>query len=277
MRFLITILLCCLAIFAQTLRADEPAAEEQKTLNILFIGNSFTYSNDLPRMIQGLANSRGRKIEVEMQAPGGCTLEKHWQDGKAAELIKSKQWDYVVLQEHSDGPINNLKGMKEFAGKFDELIKKQGAKTVLFMTWARQDKAPTQRKITTGYEETAKELGATLVPVGLAWQKATSGNKSLTLHSADKHHPNEQGSYLAACVFFSMLVDPKNDGLPGNLVFNGKTLANITDGDARRLQRFAREAIREEKGKQEAAAEKEKKKEEGKPAEEGKKKEKDKK
>jgi hypothetical protein len=275
MRFLLTISLFLLAIFAQPLRADEPAAkEEQKTLNILFIGNSFTYSNDLPRMIQGLANSRGRKIEIEMVAPGGCTLEKHWQDGKAAETIKSKQWDYVVLQEHSDGPTNNLKSMKEYAGKFDELVKKQGAKTVLFMTWVRQDKAATQRKVATAYEETAKELDATLVPVGLAWQKATSGNKSVTLHSADKHHPNEQGSYLAACVFFSALIDPKNDGLPGNLAYNGKTLSNISDSDARRLQRFAREAIREEKAKLEAAAEKEKKKEEEKAAEEGKEKDK---
>ena len=105
--------------------------------------------------------------------------------------------------------------MKEYAGKFHELIKKQGAKTVLFMTWARQDKPATQRRIAIAYEETAKELGATVVPVGLAWQKARSASKPFTLHAADKSHPNEQGSYLTACVFFGTLDRSENRGPAG--------------------------------------------------------------
>ena len=160
----------------------------------------------------------------------------------------------VVLQESSAGPLENPKSMKEYAGKLNELIKKQGARTVLFMTWARQDKAATQRKIAIAYEETAKELGTTVVPVGLAWQKTLSGSKPPTLHAADKLHPNEVGSYLTACVFFAALVDPKIDGLPGKLVFNGSTLTNISVADAARLQRAAREAVQEEKDKQDSAA-----------------------
>ena len=72
---------------------------------------------------------------------GGWSLEKHWQDGKAAELIGGKKWDAVVLQEQSLGPLENPAVLKEYVKKFDELIKKQGAKTVLFMTWARQEQA----------------------------------------------------------------------------------------------------------------------------------------
>jgi hypothetical protein len=90
--------------------------------------------------------------------------------------------------------------------------------------------------------------------VGIAWQKALAANKPFILHAADKSHPNEQGSYLTACVFFVMLIDPKTDGLPGRLVFNGKTLTNISTADAARLQRLAREAVREEKGKQGSTA-----------------------
>jgi hypothetical protein len=248
------IILCiALAISStKTLRADEPAGGSAEPLKILFLGNSFTYSNDMPHILQGLAASQGRKLEIAVHAPGGCTLEKHWQDGKAKELIDSKKWDYVVLQESSDRPIENLKSMKENAGKLDELIKKQGAKTALFMTWARQDKAATQRRIATAYEETAKQLGATVVPVGLAWQKARGGTKPFTLHAADKNHPNELGSYLAACVFYVALVDRKTEGLPGRLVFNGNVLTNISTADAARLQRAARDAVREEKEKAES-------------------------
>jgi hypothetical protein len=244
------------------LYADEPGGENSgDAIKILFIGNSFTYSNDMPHIFQGMAVSRNRKVEIAMHAPGGCTLEKHWKDGKAAELIGGQKWDYVVLQEHSEGPLNDPKSMKEYAGKFDELIKKQGARTVLFMTWADQDKKGTQRKIALAYEDIAKELGAVVVPVGLAWQKALAANKPLVLHSADKKHPSETGSYLAALAFFAVLVDPKTDGLAGRIGFEGKTLTNLSTADAARLQRYARETVSEEKDKLEKEAEKEKGKE----------------
>jgi hypothetical protein len=243
----IPLLLCLAALLCwTTIRADDTLpGGSAEPLKILFIGNSFTYSNDMPHILQGLAASRGRRLEIALHAPGGCTLEKHWQDGKATELVRGRKWDYVVLQENSTGPLENVKSMKEYAGKFDELIKKQGARTALFMTWARQDKAATQRRIAIAYEETAKQLGATLVPVGLAWQKARGGTKPFTLHAADKNHPNELGSYLTACTFFVALVDRKTEGLPGRLVFNGNVLTNIPTADAARLQRAARDAVRE--------------------------------
>jgi hypothetical protein len=252
----LSIILCfALTIAAANLRADDPPpGGSEEPLRILFIGNSFTYSNKMPQILQGLAASHNRKIEVATQATGDYTLEKHWQDGKAAEMIGSKKWDVVVLQEHGAGPIDNLKSMKEFVGKFHELIKKQGARTVLFMTWANQDKMATTRRIAIAYEETAKELGATVVPVGLAWQKALAGSKPVALHAADKKHPNEQGSYLTACAFFAALLDQKINGLPGRLVFNGDTLTNLPTADAARLQRAAREAVREEKDKQDSSA-----------------------
>jgi hypothetical protein len=203
----------------------------------------------MPVILQGLAASQNRRIEVATQASGGFTLEKHWQDGKAAEMIGSKNWDIVVLQEHGAGPIDNLKSMKEYAAKFHELIKKQGSRTVLFMTWPRQDKMATQRRIAIAYDETAKELDATVVPVGLAWQKSLSGSKPLTLHAADKKNPNEAGSYLTACVFYAALIDAKSPVMPGRLVFNGDVLTSLPTADAARLQRAAREAVREQKAK----------------------------
>jgi hypothetical protein len=248
------LLLClALAIGSTILRADDPSTGgSAEPLKILFIGNSFTYSNRMPQMLQGLAASQNRRIEVAVQANGDDTLEKLWQDGKAAEKIKEKNWDIVVLQEYGAGPIDNLKGMKEYTAKFHELIKKQGARTVLFMTWPPQNKMATQRRIAIAYDETAKELGATVVPVGLAWQKAISGSKPVTLHAADKKNPNESGSYLTACVFYAALLDAKTVvGMPGRLVFNGDALSNIPTADAARLQRAAREAVREQKEKNE--------------------------
>ena len=88
-----------------------------------------------------------------------------------------------------------------------------------------------------------------MAPVGLAWQKALAGSKPATLHVSDKSHPNEQGSYLAACVFYGTLLNAKIENLPGRLVLDGKVLTSIATADANRLQRLAREAVKDEKAK----------------------------
>jgi hypothetical protein len=43
------------------------------------------------------------------------------------------------------------------------------------------------------------------VPVGLAWQRFLSKHDEPVLHDQDQSHPTLAGSYLAACVFFSVL------------------------------------------------------------------------
>jgi hypothetical protein len=255
-RFRLALPILAFALAAAALRADDSPAGTDEPLKVLFIGNSLTYTNEMPQIFQGLATSQNRRVRVAMQALGDYTLEKHWKDGKAAEMITGGNWDVVVLQEHGTGPIENLNSMKEYAAKFNELIKKQNARTVLFMTWPPQNKMSTQRRIAIAYEDLAKELGATVAPVGLAWQKALGGNKPVALHAADKKHPTEAGSYLTACVFYSLLVDSKRADMPGRLVFNDKTLTTLEVADATRLQRAARDAVREEKEKLEAAAEK---------------------
>jgi hypothetical protein len=254
--FRLALAIVALALAAGSLHADDSTLGTDEPLKVLFIGNSLTYTNEMPQIFQGLATSQNRRVRVAMQAAGDYTLEKHWKDGKAAEMITGGNWDVVVLQEHSTGPIENLKSMKEYAAKFHELIKKQNARTVLFMTWPPQNKMATQRRIAIAYEDLVKELGATVAPVGLAWQKALGGNKPVALHAADKKHPTEAGSYLTACVFYALLIDPKRADMPGRLVFNDKMLTNLEVADATRLQRAARDAVREEKEKLEAAAEK---------------------
>ena len=107
---------------------------------MLFIGNSYTYVNDLPSLIVGLADAAdgGQKIQAEIVI-GGYTFEQHAGDKKALEKIRQQHWDIVVLQENSLQPILNRESMHKYAQVLDEEIKKQGAKTVFYLTWARQN------------------------------------------------------------------------------------------------------------------------------------------
>ena len=174
-------------------------------LNVLFIGNSFTARNDLPGLIAGLAAARGRRMEHRLISAGGASLRTHWNAGHAREAIRGGRYDAVVLQEQSTLPVKNATRMHENVRLFDEAIRAAGAKTVLYMTWARQHAPETQKAITDAYTAIGRESGATVVPVGNAWQHFLRRHDEPLLYDKDGSHPSPAGSYLAACVFLAVL------------------------------------------------------------------------
>ena len=268
--------LCLLLLpLSAWVRADEP-------LKVLFIGNSYTYVNDLPSLVVGLADAAGgRKIETGQYLPGGYTLEQHARDKKALEIIRERKWDVVVLQENSLQSTLNPESTHKYARFLDAEIKKQGAKTVLYLTWARQHipqmqdganpttspdyaKAMFQMSgaknidleqwcskhkrglvggIDGAYFDIAKELHAQVAPVGVAWKKALAADPTLVLHQPDKSHPSPKGSYLAACVFYATLFDKSPVGLPSELRKGTKVLMRLPLDEAKVLQEIAWQTV----------------------------------
>src|SRR5215216_2269984 len=107
---LIAIFLFCSAFFPslRALQADFTAhnlsalaSDNQGPLHVLFIGNSYTFVNNLPRLVAALAANEARPLQTESVTEGGATLKLHWQKGDALRAIRQGHWDYVVLQEHS--------------------------------------------------------------------------------------------------------------------------------------------------------------------------------
>jgi hypothetical protein len=177
----------------------------KSSLNVLFIGNSFTARNGLPEMVAALAAASGMRMDHRLISAGGASLRMHWNKGEAQRAIEGGGYDYVVLQEQSTLPVKNAARMHENVRLFHPVIEEAGAKTALYMTWARQHSPSTQQAITVAYESIAAETGATLVPVGVAWQRFLAGHSEPTLYDRDQSHPAVAGSYLAACVFFATL------------------------------------------------------------------------
>lgn len=216
---------------------------EPQPLRVLFIGNSYTYGNDLPAMLDELSKAgKQRPLELGRELQGGYTLEKHWQEGKAAKKIAEQPWDVVVLQEHSLRPISERKLMFDYAAKFDEAIKKRGAKTLLYLTWARQGKGETQGALSKAYLDLATDLKAQVAPAGVAWEMALKGDDKLALHQADKSHPTKTGTYLTACVFYGALHGKSPEGLPAKI-------GGVSDDEAKRLQATAWKAVQGVGGK----------------------------
>jgi hypothetical protein len=199
-------------------------AGESRALHILFVGNSLTYQNDLPRLFADLAKSRGHDVQIDVYAPGGYRLAEHATDQRLLKKIDGGGWDVVVLQEQSQMPAVPRERLERevypFAQALSQRIRATSprARIAFYQTMARRNgdaqnfpdlpEAHTyegmQRRINASYAEMAKANHGLLVPVGAAWEKASKQNPALALY-ADDVHPSLIGSYLAACVFYAAL------------------------------------------------------------------------
>jgi hypothetical protein len=140
----------------------------------------------------------GRGIDQAQSLRGG---EYH----APAEHRRLTQDLRFVLQEQSTLPLKNPVRYHENVRLFDAEIARRGAKTLLYLTWARRQSPQTQESINRAVEDIATEIHARVVPVGPAWFTAMAQDNLLELYLDDGSHPTVAGSYLAACVFHASL------------------------------------------------------------------------
>lgn len=213
-----------------------PKLTNTTSLRVLFIGNSFTARNNVPGLIAQLAEARGKHLEHKLISMGGASLRMHWNKGDAQKAMADTHYDYVVLQEQSTLPVKNATRMHENVRLFDEAIKASGAKTALYLTWARQHAPASQKAITDAYTSIGRELGATIIPAGVAWGTVIQKETGPILHDKDGSHPTLAGSYLAACVFLAVLFGENPVGITVDL-------KGLTRADAELLQKTAWETV----------------------------------
>jgi hypothetical protein len=217
----------------------------QDTLRVLFLGNSYTAANNLPSIVSQFAQANGDVVITDMNTPGGHSLDQHATNATSLAKISQGNWDYVVLQDQSQVPTidyfrYNL--MYPAVEDLKEIISSQNlcAKTVMFMTWGRQnggmqcssngvycsvdfeDFSHMTDTLASAYTEIAEMVGAQVAPVGKAWDGALTNSTTdpaLVLHSGDGSHPNFSGSYLAGAVFHGLIWDesPVGNTFTGSL------------------------------------------------------------
>ena len=200
----------------------EPTGVVTNEKHILFIGNSYTFYNNMPDMVTQIAKSdpeNHTRFVVQSFTWGGANLQGLWNDGRALKLIKSKHWDDVVLQEQSYWAMlsQSVDNTSRYAQRFDEAIKQGSGQTLLFTTWARQpgskfycDKETSflqnpvymQEQFNLNTKQLSRRLGAVAIPVGDYWAAALKRLPGLSLYLEDGSHPSPTGSYLTALAFY---------------------------------------------------------------------------
>jgi hypothetical protein len=206
--------------------APDTPPEPGARLRVLFVGNSYTYVNDLPALVRASLQASGRvtSVEVAQVATGGATLRDHAQ-GEAVGRIREGGWTHVVLQGQSVEPCSNPTGFATYAQRLAMEVSTVGAVPVFYATWARRAGDPVYAQPWSGgdpagmtaclqgaYRDAAMRSRGLLAPVGEAWRASLAIRPGLTLHQDDGSHPVLAGSYLAASVFVRVLVGAPREG-----------------------------------------------------------------
>lgn len=188
-------------------------------MKVLMLGNSFTYFHDMPKMVAALLGE-----EVDSITRGGAYLyqmldptdELHTQ---VMDAIHRQQWDYIVLQEQSNTPVLKPELFHPSVKKLCEIIRENGAKPVLYASWAYREGseklastglsyAEMDKAMYESYHKAAEENGALVADVGKAFTELRHWIDPY--EKTDDYHPSEAGSVLAAHVIAKVLEDDWN-------------------------------------------------------------------
>ncbi|MBI1316728.1 PKD domain-containing protein [bacterium] len=192
---------------------------------VLFIGNSYTYVNDLPGMLTQLMTSAGDSLMTAQSVPGGYTFALHRNHATTLSLIQQGDWDYVVLQEQSQRPSFPLAQVQQdvypYAFQLDSIVQFYNpcAETVFYQTWGRKNGdagncaswppvctyAGMDSLLALRYRTMADSFSAVLSPVGAVWKHLRTHYPAMELYASDGSHPSLAGTYAAACSFYTVL------------------------------------------------------------------------
>ena len=193
----------------------------QDSISVLFIGNSYTYANDLPTMLRDLSASLNKEVTIGSKTNGGFTFQSHVNDPLTFAAINQNLWDVVVIQGQSQEPSFPTSQVNANSYPYamqlsDSVLANNACSNVMyFMTWGRQNGDPQWDSINTfdkmnsrlhyTYRRFADSADAMVAAVGASWKYVRDTYPTINLYSGDGSHPSLEGSYLAACTFYASL------------------------------------------------------------------------
>lgn len=193
---------------------DEVNAE---AMHVLFVGNSYTSFNSLPRVVEEIAAANSVAMSVSYVMADAALLADHWLETHARQCIRARHFDAVVLQGNSLGTLHAIEQFEYYGRQFAELNKTTGAETVWYATWPRQALHPIysdwrggspermNQQVEGAYQRAAQFSGGTVAPVGSAWLRSMRDTPELALYEPDGSHPMPAGTLLAAFVIYEAI------------------------------------------------------------------------
>ena len=199
------LLFACLVVTAGSCKTQSSIKAAGPAKTILFVGNSLTYTNDLPSMVVKLGKQKGVMIITEMLAYPNYALEDHWNDGKMAILIAEKKFDFVVVQQGPTSQNDGRSMLLDYGARIKALCDKQDTKLAFFMVWPAFANLFMFDGVVRNYTDASVTTNSLLCPVGTAWKKHFNDTNDYSYYGPDMFHPSVKGSEVAAKIIFETL------------------------------------------------------------------------
>ncbi|HET7844112.1 MAG TPA: hypothetical protein VFL14_08180 [Xanthomonadales bacterium] len=205
-------LLSCF-VFVATLVATGPASAKgepraQRPLRVLFVGNSYTYVNDLPWVVAVVAATRGIEVDFGMLAEPNFALEDHIRTG-AYDAKLAEGWDFVVLQQGPSSLPQNREHLRVWSVRAATSARERGTRVVLFSAWPARDNLFTWMDAEESYQLAARAAGGCIAPVATAWRYARAAHPDVDVYSGDDLHASLEGTLLAAHVMVRAFIQAR--------------------------------------------------------------------
>ncbi len=177
---------------------------EGRSQKVLFVGNSLTYTNDLPSKVAEMGLRTGVLIEKVMLAYPNYALEDHWNDGCLQIMIQSRYYDIVVVQQGPSSQPDGAASLLDFGKRIQALCKANDTKLAFFMVWPTRVNYHTFPGVTSNYSAATAAIGAILCPVGQVWKLHQDNTGDFSYYGPD-FHPSDKGTAFAADVIYKAL------------------------------------------------------------------------
>ena len=230
---------------------NKPQVDTPK--RVLFVGNSYFYYNDslhnhVSRLASAADSSLQKLIQYKSATIGGAPLAHHnIQHLTTPGNLGIKQpFELVIMAGNSTDALTDASRtrFREKVLEFNEVIGKQGGRTALYMTPAHIKPSgfagpEMLGKTADMYVTVGNEVGALVIPTGLAFEEAYRQRPDIKLHQDyDGSHPTLIGTYLAACTVYASIYGRSPVGNAYD--YYGK----VSKEDAAFLQKVAEETVK---------------------------------
>lgn len=189
------LVLIFLLLFAQSCPTQP---EKSTTVDVLFVGNSLTYYNELPLLVQEILLKKGKHISVEQITEPNYSLEDHWVEGIVQQKIKSRTFELVIVQQ---GPSSQLDGktmLVEYGKRLSRLCESNEATLAFYVVWPAISNYHTFDGVISNYSAAADSSKALLFNVGKNLKAHIDSTQDFSFYSGDGFHPSAEGSRFAA-------------------------------------------------------------------------------
>lgn len=192
--------------------ANEPPPTAKADIAVLFMGNSHTSSNGLSEMVAAMVQAAqpGKRVEAVV-APGSMFLDERATDAGTLQLLRGRNWSFVVLQAQKHGSSGLFESLA--TELLIRIAREILAVPILFPEWPRRGIAETQR-IFDLFTSIARRQPACVAPIGQAWDLAIARHPELALHAADGNHSTPAGAFLTALIIATTITGFSPSGLP---------------------------------------------------------------